>query len=316
MEDSLFFGRVASLKFETPKVEAKEGIQAIEAEIIYLTFDDIDFECSIDLDNTNNSNKATINIYNLPANVKNLLVKNTKVTIAAGYEDEDCSGTIFFGIIEKYRDSRNGNSLRTEIICTTANDEMKENKIKLSFGKGVKASTIINTVISKTELKKGEIKLGDDKAYERGRTFNNHLKNIFSRMARDTKSRFYISNRVVYFYPVGEIKKEEIECLVQNITSVEETDEGWKIKTKLDHRIEEGVWLIIDFQDKNLRQDIKGKFEVTKVRHSISEKGNHETEMEILTKIKEEEKVQEIKINGVRKPKSNNKKPKKGNGKK
>ena len=159
MDSSIFFGRVASLRFETQKVEAKEGVQAVEPEIIYLTCDDIDFECNVDLDNTNNSNKATINIYNLPANIKNLLIKNTKVTITAGYEDDNCSGTIFYGVIEKYKDSRNGNSLRTEIVCTTANDEMKENKIKLSFGKGVKASTVINTVISKTQLKKGEIKL-------------------------------------------------------------------------------------------------------------------------------------------------------------
>ena len=304
MESSIFFGRVASLRFETQKVEAKEGVQAVEPEIIHLTFQDIDFDCNVDLDNTNNSNKATINIYNLPANIKNLLIKNTKVTITAGYEDENCSGTIFFGVIEKYKDSRDGNSLRTEIVCTTANDEMKENKIKLSFGKGVKASTVINTVISKTGLKKGEIKLGNDKEYERGRTFNNHVKNIFTGMARDTKSRFYISNRVVYFYPVGEIKKEEIECLVPNIISTEEMDEGWKIKTKLDHRIEEGVWLIIDYNDEASRQNIKGKFEVTKVRHSISKTGSHETEMEILTKLKEEEKAQEIKINGVKKPKT------------
>ena len=44
MDSSIFFGRVASLRFETQKVEAKEGVQAVEPEIIYLTCDDIDFE--------------------------------------------------------------------------------------------------------------------------------------------------------------------------------------------------------------------------------------------------------------------------------
>ena len=85
----------------------------------------------------------------------------------------------------------------------------------------------------------------------------------------------------------------------------------WKINTVLDHRIEEGVWVIIDYQNESLRQDIKGKFEVVKVNHRINAKqGDHKTEMEILTKIKEEEKAQEIKINGQRKKRTRRKRKK------
>ena len=244
----------------------------------------------------------------MPANIKNLLKKNTKVTITAGYEGDNCSGTVFFGVIEKYKDSRNNEDIKTEITCTTANDEMKENKIKLSFPKNSKASSIINTVIKKTDLKNGEIKLGKDTVYERGKTLNGNVKKIFSTMARTTQSRFFISNRTVYFYPIGEVKKEEIQLITGSILTVEETDEGWKINTVLDHRIEEGVWVIIDYQNESLRQDIKGKFEVVKVNHRINAKhGDHKTEIEILTKIKEEEKAQEIKINGQKKRKTKKK---------
>ena len=302
MENCILFGRVASLRFETPPSEASGDTPAVEAQIISLTNEQATFECNVQLDNTNNSNKATISIYNLPANIKNLLKKNTKVTITAGYEGENCSGTVFFGVIEKYKDSKNNEDIKTEITCTTANDEMKENKIKLSFPKNSKASSIINTVIKNTDLKNGEIKLGKDTVYERGRTLNGNVKKIFTSMARETQSRFYISNRIVYFYPIGEIKKEEIQLITGSILTVEETDEGWKINTVLDHRIEEGVWVIIDYQNESLRQDIKGKFEVVKVNHRINAKqGDHKTEMEILTKIKEEEKAQVIKINGQNK---------------
>lgn len=309
MENCILFGRVSSLRFETPPSEASGDTPAVESQIISLTNEQATFECNIQLDNTNNSNKATISIYNLPANIKNLVRKNTKVTITAGYEVENCSGTVFFGVIEKYKDSRNNEDIKTEITCTTANDEMKENKIKLSFPKNSKASSIIRTVIKNTNLKNGEIKLGKDKAYERGKTLNGNVKKIFSTMARDTQSRFYISNRVVYFYPVGEIKKEEIQLITGSVLTVEETDEGWKINTTLDHRVEEGVWVIIDYQNERLRQDIKGKFEVVKVNHRINAKqGDHKTEMEILSKIKEEEKVQEIKINGKKKKRRRKKK--------
>ncbi|MBP9967825.1 MAG: hypothetical protein KBE75_02620, partial [Methanobrevibacter sp.] len=193
MENCILFGRVASLRFETPANEASGDTPAVEAQIISLTNEQATFECNVQLDNTNNSNKATISIYNLPANIKNLLKKNTKVTITAGYEGDNCSGTVFFGVIEKYKDSRNNEDIKTEITCTTANDEMKENKIKLSFPKNSKASSIINTVIKNTDLKNGEIKLGKDTVYERGKTLNGNVKKIFSTMARTTQSRFFIS---------------------------------------------------------------------------------------------------------------------------
>ena len=294
--NSYMFGRIAKLRFETEKAETKE------ASIFQLTNKDIDFDCSIDLDNTNNSNKATINIYNLPQTEKILLVKNTKVTIEAGYEDEGARGIVFYGIIEKFKDSRDNDGIRTEIQCTIANDEMKENKIQLSFGKGAKASTIISSIISKTRLQKGEIKLGKDIAYERGKTFNNHIKNIFSRLATDTQSRFYISNSIVFFYPVGEAKKDEIQCIVEMVNDVSETDEGFTIKTFFDHRVEEGTFYNIDYKDESLRQEIKGKFEVIKVRHAINTRnGSHDTEIEIKTKIKEEEKKVKVKVNGAKK---------------
>ena len=294
--NSYMFGRIAKLRFETEKTETKE------ASIFQLTNKDIDFDCSIDLDNTNNSNKATINIYNLPQTEKILLVKNTKVTIEAGYEDEGARGIVFYGIIEKFKDSRDNDGIRTEIQCTIANDEMKENKIQLSFGKGAKASTIISSIISKTRLQKGEIKLGKDIAYERGKTFNNHIKNIFSRLATDTQSRFYISNSIVFFYPVGEAKKDEIQCIVEMVNDVSETDEGFTIKTFFDHRVEEGTFYNIDYKDESLRQEIKGKFEVIKVRHAINTRnGSHDTEIEIKTKIKEEEKKVKVKVNGAKK---------------
>ena len=301
--NSYMFGRIAKLRFETEKTETKE------ASIFQLTNKDIDFDCSIDLDNTNNSNKATINIYNLPQTEKILLVKNTKVTIEAGYEDEGAHGIVFYGIIEKFKDSRDNDGIRTEIQCTIANDEMKENKIQLSFGKGAKASTIISSIISKTRLQKGEIKLGKDIAYERGKTFNNHIKNIFSRLATDTQSRFYISNSIVFFYPVGEAKKDEIQCIIGMVNDVSETDEGFTIKTFFDHRVEEGTFYNIDYKDESLRQEIKGKFEVIKVRHAINTRnGSHDTEIEIKTKIKEEEKKVKVKVNGVKKEKSKSKK--------
>ena len=51
-----------------------------------------------------------------------------------------------------------------------------------------------------------------------------------------------------------------------------------------------------------MRQEIKGKFEVIKVRHSINTRnGSHDTEIEIKTKIKEEEKKVKVKVNGAKK---------------
>ncbi len=293
--NSYMFGRVAKLRFEIAKTETQE------AAVMELTNKDIDFDCSIDLDNTNNSNKATINIYNIPHDRKILLIKNTKISIEAGYEDIGANGLVFYGIIEKTKDTKDNNSIRTEINCSIANDEMKENKIQLSFGKGAKVSTIINSIIYKTRLKRGEVKLGKDISYDRGKTFNNHIKNIFSRLAKDSDSRFFVSNGVVYFYPINESKKDEVQCIPGMIKEVNETDEGFLIKTFFDHRVQEGTIYIVDFENLSLRQEIKGKFEVIKVRHTVNTRsGSHETELEIKTKIKEEEKKVQVKVNGTK----------------
>ena len=50
-----------------------------------LTKDDIDFEATISLNRSNNSNKANITIFNLKEDIKSKLIKNTLIRIEAGY---------------------------------------------------------------------------------------------------------------------------------------------------------------------------------------------------------------------------------------
>ena len=299
----LLFDRYAELKFVIS-----------ETETLILKKSDIDFDAQVSLDDSNNSNKATINIYNLPVEQKDKLVKDTVVTIIAGYNDGPDSvkdqGIVFTGIIEKIKDTKEDVTVKTEIQCSEANDTYQDIEFEITASKGTAISTIIEKILNKinntskiTKLSKGVIKLGNDIKYERAKTFKSNLKNILGRLAIDSRSRFYISKQILYFYPESEAIKDTIYCENSKIISISDTDMGYSIKMFFDHRMEEGNAIILDIKKTRFFDEISqnvDSYKITSVEHSINPiNGDHTTTIEIESasraKIKEEKEKQQEK---------------------
>lgn len=260
-----------------------------------------DFTIDIDKDTTENSNIAKIEIWNIPIDLVKKLRRTTIVTIEAGYlndnEQNKDVGVVYIGTINSVRGQEDGPNKKYEIICDTSNDEYKNTKINLKAGNNTKASTIINTVISKLDkLKVGEIKLKKDIIYKDGKTLHNNVKSIFKTMAKDCESIFYISDNKVYFLPTLNETGKTFELDINKVISITSNEDGFNIKTVFYHSLEEGSKLKIEKSNEYEDWTLKGEFPITKLKHYMSFRDDAYTEIEIKTKLEEKENEIEIKL--------------------
>ncbi len=261
----------------------------------------IDFNATVNYDLSENSNKAKIDIYNLPVKYETLL-KNSNVSISAGYKLKNSSqefGHVFTGIVEKFGSKKNGNTIQTEIFCSEINKIYKDLLFQISIKSnknsknktGIKASTIINKIIKRTQnlepslTLKTPLILYHDIEYERSKSFNGNLKNIFSRIAQDTKSIYIFNgNSQVEFIPYNHNSLEEIYFDYNRVLEILTTDRGFSITMIFDHRMKVGKRLKgnkIENRFTRIFPDSTPHI-ITKIDHSINTStGAHTTTIDI-----------------------------------
>lgn len=261
----------------------------------------IDFNATVSYDLSKNSNKAKIDVYNLPVKYEALL-KNSNVSIHAGYKLKNSSqefGHVFTGVVEKFGSNKNGNTIQTEIFCSEINKIYKDLLFQVSIKSsknsknksGVKASTIINKIIEKTQklepglTLKTPLTLYHDIEYERSKSFNGNLKNIFSRIAQDSKSIFIFNgNSQVEFIPYNHNSLEEIYFDYNRVLEILTTDRGFSITMIFDHRMKVGKKLKGNKVENRFIKIFPDSTPhiITKVDHSINTStGTHTTTLDI-----------------------------------
>ena len=265
-----------------------------------------DFTIEIDKDTTENSNLAKIIVYNIPIDIVKKLKRTTEVKIEAGYkndEENENIGLVYLGTVNSVRGNSEGPNKKYEIICDTSNDEYKNTKINLKVGSGTKASTVINTIVSKLDkFKIGKIQLKNDIVYKDGKTLHNNVKTIFKTIAKDCESIFYISDNKIYFLPNLNETGKVFELDINKVQDITSNEDGFNIKTVFDHSIEEGMKLKADLNNEFEDWSLKGEFPILKIKHFMSFNSEAYTEMEIKTKLEEKENEIEIKIVSPNKP--------------
>lgn len=269
-----------------------------------------DFEIESTFDTTENSNICKITIMNLPLEMVKKLTVGIDVLVEAGYMNDTVNkdtGIIYKGIIESVQGKTEEADKKYEITCNTFNDEYKNTKINLKVGRGTKASTVIEVILSKLDkLKKGKIELTNDIVYKDGKTLHNNLKSIFKTIAKDTESIFWIKDGVVNFQKKNQVNLGNIEFDPNRFQSITSNQDGYTLKTVFDHRLQEGYMLKIDEKNEYEGLELKGEFPIIKGKHVMNFKGEAYSEIEIKTKL--EEKENEIEISIVSQNKSGKKK--------
>ena len=256
--EKILFNRYAKLEFNIKKKDETNEENSNNKKNIILTRLDIDFDASVTLDMSYNSNKANINLYNLPKSFEDEIERGSTVQITAGYDNgaNPEYGLLFTGIVERLETSKQGTTIMTEIQCSDVNDIYKDLLFQVSLGDSknkskVQISTIIKKIVEKakigdTKLTLTEpVKLGNDYAYERSKSFNGNLKNILIRLAKDSDSTFSIKQNNIEFLPYDSIDFPEIFCSPTRILDISKSDLGYTITTLFDHRMEASAKLII-----------------------------------------------------------------------
>lgn len=154
---------------------------------------DFDVKCTDD----NNSDIATIKLYNLSETTRQKLKLNQDVSIDAGYRE--LHGVIFNGIVESISTSRDENDFITTIEATPNNRAYTNTIINRQFKAGIKASEVIKQIETMCNFTMDIKELGKDTVYPNGKVFSGRLSNVIPILARDTGTICRFTNTTIEF---------------------------------------------------------------------------------------------------------------------
>lgn len=270
---------------------------------VIFTSEDIDFSAKITLDMTNNSNKADINIYNLPLKIENSLNSAIPtiviVRIFSGYNTKTKAdyGLVFTGVLKNIDTKKSDTTINSHLYCSEINPIYKDKLFQVSVKNPTKASIIIEKIMEKAntlEPKLSLIKpleLKDDCIYERSKTFNGDLKSILTRLAKDTKSIFIFDNQTIQFIEYKSEKMPKINCNPAKILNITNSDVGYTITMLFEHRMKIAHNLLIKMNGNRFNPNIDSSGDphiISKIEHLINpKKDSHITKVyiEVYSKI-------------------------------
>ena len=316
VKNKLLFNRYAKLEFSSNNSFSENTSQSENEKSLILENSVIDFNTKITSDLSVNSNKAKVNIYNLPKRLQDVIYEEKKyIQIISGYKlgpkNEKEYGICFNGKVEKIETKKNRTSLVTEIHCSEVNEFYKDKLFQVSIKGATDPKKIVTKIfeaIREREKKEGikeenmfsviePLEFGkQDFSFFRGKTYNGDLKNILTRLAKDTYSIFYFEGKKVKFIPYDVLNGQVLESIeklpydLSRIVSVAENDEGYTIEMLFDHRIAVGKALTIT--NSNSHTENYKKFEsidynntphiISNVEHSVeTQSGSHTTTVDI-----------------------------------
>lgn len=123
--------------------------------------------------------------------------ENQTIIIDAGFEDDH--GICIIGEVYEYDIKTMGTERILTMSISDSATRLSTIKICRTWHPDVKASVIINDLISESGIDAGKVNVRDNKTYPRGITLNTTLVNAFEQMAKDTHSDFFIRNEKIYF---------------------------------------------------------------------------------------------------------------------
>ena len=164
---------------------------------IVFDYEQLDIDFDVKCTDDNNSDIATIKLYNLSDTTLQKLKLNQDVSIDAGYRD--IHGVIFNGIVESISTSRDENDFITTIEATPNNRAYTNTIINRQFKAGIKASEVIKQIEKMCNFTMDIKELGKDTVYPNGKVFSGRLSNVITILARDTGTISRFTNTSIEF---------------------------------------------------------------------------------------------------------------------
>ncbi|MCR8844207.1 hypothetical protein NQ117_10970 [Paenibacillus sp. SC116] len=226
-------------------------------------------------------NESTIEIYNLTKQTISSFRNEMPVVVRAGYGND--IGTILQGTIVEIRTTRE----QTDRLTTLqVKDVVKRKKqpVKQTYRPGTKASVILQDLMDKDHILRGQMVLSDDYTFAKGFVANGDVMESIRRVAAACGSTTYSSQGKLHFKAAGK-KRAEAPILIAPDTGLigsperfEDGDKkkGIKITSLLNHRLRAGVKVKLE------SEDYKGIYEVKQGMHQASN-DQFVTEVDLVT---------------------------------
>ena len=164
---------------------------------IVFDYEQLDIDFDVKCTDDNNSDIATIKLYNLSETTRQKLKLNQDVSIDAGYRE--LHGVIFNGIVESIVTKRDENDFITIVEATPNNRAYTNTIINRQFKAGIKASEVIKQIEKMCNFTMDIKELGKDTVYPNGKVFSGRLSNVITILARDTGTIARFTNTTIEF---------------------------------------------------------------------------------------------------------------------
>lgn len=236
----------------------------------------IDIDFSVEFSNSPEPNVHEISIWNTSEDTKALIKKGLPVILTAGYGDD--IGSIAVGTVGSFEVVRHDIDNELKLLVGDGIESWLNQTVTRSYKANISALSVVNDLLSSFGLEVGKVSLGANITYANGISFNTTLNNAIKQVAKDTKSKFYIKNGVVFL--VNESFNITTGFLLNKDTGLIGTPEkieidgktGWKIQCLLNHRLSTDSLLQVQSRSFN------GNVKVIKGKHD----SNFITEVEVV----------------------------------
>lgn len=219
----------------------------------------IDIDFSVEFSNSPEPNIHEISIWNTSEDTKALIKKGLPVILTAGYGDD--IGSIAVGTVGSFEVVRHDIDNELKLLVGDGIESWLNQTVTRSYKANISAISVVNDLLGSFGLEVGKVSLGANITYTNGISFNTTLNNAIKQVAKDTKSKFYIKNGVVFL--VDESFNVTTGFLLNKDTGLIGTPErmdidgkeGWKIRSLLNHRLSTDS--LLQVQSRSLNGNVK-----------------------------------------------------------
>ncbi|KRN75687.1 hypothetical protein IV73_GL000181 [Weissella kandleri] len=150
----------------------------------------LDIEFSLPFDNSSDQSTGEVTIWNMSRVSANRIHQGDRVQIRAGYRND--IGIIFDGHIFRTTIPNFEDADQQYILRVVEGNEYRRNKdIKLTFGEGTNARTIINKITQKSGINLNIISMKENHVYKEGYSVDGSPFDALSEVAEDCHSALY-----------------------------------------------------------------------------------------------------------------------------
>lgn len=164
----------------------------------------------VEQDESSNSNKAKIQVYNLSEDSRTFLEQdNLVVFLNAGYESG--VSNLFFGDLQRFEETRVGPDIITTLECADAQNILRAANIQIGLGPGATNRQVLSMAAKKLNVAIAQIEQIPLISYTQGFSFSGQVKEVLNQITKTVGFTWSIQNgELIILSKEGTDKQEAV----------------------------------------------------------------------------------------------------------